>query len=304
MKISVVVPTRNNYPHLEKCIKSLKNQAKKPAEIIIVSPKGDSSQKTAEKFGCRWVDDRKNTIGNAYNAGASASKSEIIAFTDDDCVLPKKWLAEIEKGISDTDVVAGDDIIDEKNSSYFQNAAFTIDKARAQNSKLHGRDAAARARACNIAFRKKIFRKMNFDTELRGLQEPEFLYRLQKDGYRIKFDPKILVYHTRRGDLRGIFRQIYRNGKAKTELVRRHRGLISPYDILIAAGFVLTLIALATGPIFLKAWLSLVAAYFLLKPAYILARARSLKHYPALLCIVFVREVAYALGLVAGTLRL
>jgi len=302
MRFSVVVPTRNNPQNLEKCISNLKRKKKKVSEIIIVSPMRDAAKKIARKYSCRWAEDKANTIGNAYNVGSVAARNEVVAFTDDDCVVSEDWLNRLEGAIKDTDVVGGDDVIDEKRSTDFQNAVFAIDKARAGGT-LHGRDAARRIRACNMAIRHEVLKKHNFDTELTGLQEPELLHRLYKEGYRIKFDPSIKVMHTRRSDLSGVFNQIYRNGIAKTDLIRRHGEMISFFDVLMPAAFLVTIVLLLASLALFMWWIALLAAYFLLKPLYILLKTGRLRYYPLLLQIIFVREFAYGLGLIRGAIR-
>jgi GT2 family glycosyltransferase len=95
MRMSAVVPTRGNSAALERCIQSLKIQTKKIDEIIVVSPNNDSARGTAKKHDCKWVEDKKNTIGNAYCAGAKAAKGNLVFFIDDDCTAPRNWTSSL-----------------------------------------------------------------------------------------------------------------------------------------------------------------------------------------------------------------
>ena len=177
MKISVVVPTKNNCEQLIECLKSLKEQAVKIHEIIIVAPKNDKSMQSAREFGCKWIEDKLNTIGNAYNIGAENSSGDVVVFIDDDCFAPEDWLGSLlnEFKNQDLDVVGGDDIINTEKSTKFQNALYLLDLYRTPQASLYGMDACKRLRACNIAFKKNIFEKHQFNKNLTGLQEPEFL---------------------------------------------------------------------------------------------------------------------------------
>ena len=226
--ISVVVPTKGASKDLEKCLQSLKRQK---CETIIV----DSTQETkeiAKRYGTRWVEDKLNTIGNAYAVGAEAASGDIIAFIDSDAFAPGAWIEALNREIKKErlDVLGGNDVLP-KDSTPFEEAAYQIDLAR-KEKQLYGREAAMRLRATNIAFTRQALKRIKFNRQLKGLQEPELLHRMHKAGYKIKFEPRIIVYHRRRNSLRGIFRQIYRNGKGKVVLIKMHKEMISPIDIL------------------------------------------------------------------------
>ncbi|MBI2578441.1 MAG: glycosyltransferase [Candidatus Aenigmarchaeota archaeon] len=302
--ISVVVPTKGS-PDLEDCLRSLSRQTRKPKEIIVVfDSKSDNNIKLAGKYGARAVFDTNGTIGGAYDAGASSARGDIAAFTDDDCVVPENWLEKIEKEFEeDIDVVSGEDILPD-NSSFFQKAAYQIDKARIMKTAVYGEKAKNRLRAANIAYRKKVFEKESFNPSLTGLQEPEFHHRLFKKGFRMKFDPALYVYHKRRNSLKDIFTQIYRNGKAKIELIKMHKDMISAYDVLTflyTILFLISVIYLLKGDSwFITTTITTTAFYFLSKPLLYIVKTKEFVFYPHMILIVFVREIAYFLGIMAG----
>lgn len=302
--ISVVVPTRGSRD-LEDCLKSLSKQAKKPKEIIVVfDSKSDNNTKLAAKYGARVVFDKHGTIGGAYATGANAAKGDIIAFIDDDCIAPSEWLAKIEREFDENiDIVSGEDLLPQ-DATFFQKAAYQIDKARMMGKAVYGEKAKSRLKAASIAYRKRVFAKQNFNPELKGLQEPEFHHRLFKNGFRMKFDPSLHVYHKRRGSLLDIFNQIYRNGKAKIELLRMHPDMVSKYDFLISAYIFLFFTAvfylLLGNPLYFYSIAGLTALYFLLRPLRYIILTKEIIYYPYLVAIVFTREVAYFLGIIAG----
>jgi len=305
MRMSAVVPTRGNSAALERCIQSLKIQTKKIDEIIVVSPNNDSARGTAKKHDCKWVEDKKNTIGNAYCAGAKAAKGNLVFFIDDDCTAPRNWTSSLAADVEseNLDVVGGDDVIDEKKSTKFQNAVFMIDKARTEKTALYGKQACRRLRACNIVFRKNIFSKHNFNENLKGLQEPEFLHRLQKNGYKIKFNQKTNVNHTRRNSIGGVFGQIYRNGKARVDLLKLHKDMLSFMDIapLLLVAYTIILAYLSLGEkLFAVLWICTIAAYFIAKTTDVVWKTKKPGYFLRILCIIAVRETAYVLGFIAG----
>lgn len=304
--ISVVVPTRNNTEKLERCLQSLRKQSLKCAEIIVVDGRStDGTLKTARKHKAKVITDTLLTIGNAYYAGAKTAKGDIVAFIDDDAFAPKNWLQKIKSEMEKEKlgVVGGEDLLP-KNSTKFQQAVYQTDLAKKPTKPLYGKYAKNRLRAANIAFRAEILKKENFNRQLKGLQEPELLHRLLKQGCKMKFDPSLHVYHQRRNSLSGIFRQIYRNGKAKIVLIRLHKDTASIVDAIPVAYFIILLFsfysAAAGNFMYMKSLIGATATYFLLKPAYILSKTRNLKYYPRLFGIVLTREIAYGLGILAG----
>ena len=45
--------------------------------------------------GSRYVHSTEAGLSRAYNTGIAASSGEVIAFTDDDCIVPPDWLRTI-----------------------------------------------------------------------------------------------------------------------------------------------------------------------------------------------------------------
>ena len=301
--ISVVIPTRNSSKDLDECLKSLSKQTYRNFEIIIVfDSKQDVNIDLAKQHKAKALFDKKHTIGGAYFTGSTAAKGDIIAFIDDDCIAPKDWLSKLKKEFEkEIDVVGGEDIIPEQSSS-FQKAAYQIDIARVLKSPVFGKSACKRLRTANVAYHKTVFSEDNFNPKLKGLQEPEFHYRLLKKGLRMKFNPSLYVYHKRRSNLKGIFNQIYRNGLAKIELIKMHKEMLSFEDIAPFIAIAYVIIALLTFPVktaLLFATIPFIL-YFLAKPTVILFRTGNLRYYPKLFAIVLVREIAYGLGILIG----
>ncbi len=305
--ISVVVPTKNSSNDLKNCLLSLKQT--KPKEIVVVfDNKYDKNIILAKSFGAKVVFDKHHTIGGAYNTGVKTAKGDVIVFTDDDCVVPKNWISNIEKQFHENiDVIGGEDIILE-NSSTFQKAVYQIDKSKTLTNSVYGKKAKNRLRAANIAYRKSVFKKENFNPKLKGLQEPEFHNRLFKAGFKMKFDPKLYVFHKRRDSLKDVFKQIYRNGKAKIDVIKLHKDVLSYIDLVPFGYIFLTMLCayftFSINPLFFYGWAALTLGYFLLKPFMIVLKTKEVRYYPYLFLIIFVREVAYSLGILIGLRRL
>ena len=305
MPISVVIPARSNSSHLKECLRSLKDQTLKAKEIIVVLDISNAETvKIIKKYGARSVLDKNNTIGGAYDIGARSARGDIVAFIDDDCVAPCDWIEKLEKEFEENvNIVGGEDLLP-KNSTFFQEAVYQIDKARMVKKPIYGEHARNRLRAANVAYRKNIFSKDSFNPKLKGLQEPEFHYRLSKKNCKMKFNPNVFVYHKRRNSLHSIFYQIYRNGKAKIDLVKLHKGMLSFIDLMpfvfIIYSILMIYFSVATPKLFFFVWILSIIAYFLIKPLIIVMKTHGAKYYFHLIPIIFIREIAYALGIITG----
>jgi len=110
MKVSVVIPARNEEKYIGKCLQSLLEQEEKADEIIVVD--NNSSDKTAEiakSYGARVLEEKTQGITYARTLGFNSAKSEIIARVDADTTVPKDWILRIKKHFEDknTNVIFG-----------------------------------------------------------------------------------------------------------------------------------------------------------------------------------------------------
>jgi len=103
IRISVVMPTYNRLDSLKIQLDALANQSfpKDQYEVIVVN---DGSKDGTVKFLNEWVNTNANYYAihqqnggpsKARNTAVNAAKAEIIAFTDDDCIVDIDWLETI-----------------------------------------------------------------------------------------------------------------------------------------------------------------------------------------------------------------
>ena len=108
--ISVIVCTYNRSQSLGKTLASL-SQLSAPSgtssELIVVD--NNSTDDTAElvkafaaasRFSVQYVFEIKQGLSHARNAGISAARGDLLAFTDDDVTIDSRWLCELH-GIFD-----------------------------------------------------------------------------------------------------------------------------------------------------------------------------------------------------------
>ncbi|GIG36956.1 glycosyltransferase family A protein [Cellulomonas pakistanensis] len=102
LRISVVVPARDEEERLPRCLASLAAQTRLPDEVVVVdNASGDSTARIAAAAGARVLHEPELGIWPAAAAGYDAATGDVIARVDADTVLPPGWLARVEALLAD-----------------------------------------------------------------------------------------------------------------------------------------------------------------------------------------------------------
>src|SRR3989338_8296072 len=103
--VSIIIPTWRDSAVLEKCLGSLSNleYPRERFEAILLSQ--EDLAIGPKLFSLRTVKVEKGVgYAEARNRGAKVAKGDVIAFIDDDCVVPKGWLARGVRHFADSNV--------------------------------------------------------------------------------------------------------------------------------------------------------------------------------------------------------
>jgi hypothetical protein len=100
--ISLAIVTSNRPVELRRCLESLAYLVRVPDELIVVNDAGDSETKriveqSGLRFPVHYLEHASHGVASARNLAVRSSKSEIIAFVDDDACLTPDWLDRIER---------------------------------------------------------------------------------------------------------------------------------------------------------------------------------------------------------------
>ena len=100
--VSVVVPTRDRATYLEVTLDSLAGQHDgTPHEVVVVHDGADESTTavTAAHHGVRYVGHgSRRGLNAARNTGIRETRAPLIAFVDDDVLVPPEWLEALVEG--------------------------------------------------------------------------------------------------------------------------------------------------------------------------------------------------------------
>src|SRR5215216_736047 len=99
--VSVVVPTRGRAAYLDVTLESLCRQRSETAYELLVVDDGatDATPEVAERFGVRLIPHgARRSLNAARNTGLREARADLIAFVDDDVLVPPGWLDALVDG--------------------------------------------------------------------------------------------------------------------------------------------------------------------------------------------------------------
>jgi GT2 family glycosyltransferase len=230
VRVSVIVCTMSREFKLVRCLRSIRDGTHKNIEIIVVDqthPPHDSSFLEKIDPRIRHIRTQSRGLSRARNLGITLANAEIIAFTDDDCIVQPEWIKEIVECFSNhPDVVSvfgrvlawpsGNDgityvqaISENGTTSYCKSSSGLTCFALTDfpEEKIFSTTCLPYANlgsGNNMAFRRSwLIRIGAFIEDLgagswfRSGEDTELQYRILRLGLKMLYSPKPLVFHDR-----------------------------------------------------------------------------------------------------------
>ncbi|MGB7441931.1 MAG: glycosyltransferase [Coleofasciculaceae cyanobacterium] len=240
VSVSVVVATFDRPNDLPKCLRYLiQQETQRKVEIIVVDnhpASGVTPPIVAEFPDVKLVNESRQGLAYARNAGIAASTGDIIIATDDDVTLPPDWLEKLVAPFARADVVAvtGNTLpieLETKSQWLFENygdGGLSRGFNRFEGNRdwfrrwPHAVPAWLLGATANAAFRATIFHhpKIGMLHEPLGPGMPSGVgedtycfYKVIKSGYTLVYEPTALAWHTHRRTMAALRRQIYNYSK-------------------------------------------------------------------------------------------
>ncbi|VVB89288.1 Glycosyltransferase AglG [uncultured archaeon] len=218
IKVSVIISTYNRKDLLKKCIVSLFNQnySEDKYEIIVIDSSTDGTAETIRELSkyapseFRYIYRENIGLSVARNLGIEEARGEIIVYIDDDAEADVEWLNYIVEAYNDSDVCCvGGRILpkfDSMPSRWFSRKMWgwvglldlgdekkIVNKGKIQEYPI----------GCNVSFRKSIFERIGIFREDVGrskdtflsYEETELCDRILLAGYKIIYEPRVMVQH-------------------------------------------------------------------------------------------------------------
>ncbi|MGK7346824.1 MAG: glycosyltransferase [Candidatus Nitrospinota bacterium M3_3B_026] len=273
--VSVIVPVRNGEGRLENLLRSLDGQDYPRDRYEVIVADGRSEDRTVEiakSFGAKVVDNPKRVQGAGRNLAIAAARGDIIAFSEDDCVLPPGWIrAGVEHLMREPDVagLGGPTPPPDSAGTFALAVNFVFMMASGagysvQSAKVNGTEAEDLP-GCNSMYKRRILE--NYLPTREGLAEDvELNFRMRRAGERLLFVPEFFAWHRKRETPRSFYRQIRRFGIGRARLEGIHPGVVRPlhWAAALAAPAAVVLVAALAAAGFVWAVFTALVVFFLL----------------------------------------
>ena len=237
--ISVVVATRERPRSLAMCLDSLSRMDYPNYEIVVVdnAPETNATAsfvaKRAQESLC-YVREPRRGLAAAHNCGLEHATGAIVAFTDDDVILDRKWLTEISRGfraapsaacvtglIMPAELQTQAQLMLETHGHFgkgFEQRVVNCSTHRPADP-LFPFTTGKLGSGANMAFRTDRLRQLGgFDpatgtgTTARGGDDLAAFFSVLAAGYSLVYQPTALAWHHHRRDLEALRNQAYGYG--------------------------------------------------------------------------------------------
>lgn len=303
-RVSVIIPVLNEAGEIGACLESLESQDY-PGDIQILVADGGSTDGTLELLDERDVGlvpnpDRVQSLG--FNRAARVATGEVLVRADAHSVYPADYVRRSVEALLETGASAVGGPLEPAGTTRFGQAVARAMRARLAVGPAPFHHARERTEADTVylgTFRRQEFLDLGGMRALpSGVAEDADLYwRWRRAGGRIVLDPGIRTVYRPRQDPVALWRQFYRYGAGKADLLYVN-GRWPSWRPIAPLGLVLALLlgfAWGVG----RSWLPLASLLLLwLGVLMVAARGRRLVMVAAGLM-----HLSYGTGLLRGLLR-
>jgi GT2 family glycosyltransferase len=236
--VSIVVPTCGRKDDLRRCLASLFAQrTERPVEVIVVDnrPHSPATRDLLREFPTvRVVEEHRQGLSYARNAGFAAAAGDILVATDDDVIAPPDWLEKLVAPFARAEVMA---VTGNVLPLELETESQVMFEAYGGLGKGFGRlevggDWFRRFRSsvptwilgatANAAFRASVLEdeKIGMLDEALGAGTPTgcsedtyLFYRILKQDHTLVYDPSAWVWHRHRDTMESLRQQLFAYSK-------------------------------------------------------------------------------------------
>jgi glycosyltransferase involved in cell wall biosynthesis len=197
---SIIIPTFNGASRIGNCLDSLvKQTAGRNVEILVVDDGSTDSTANAVRgySSVRLISQANAGPASARNRGALEAQGRILLFTDDDCVPMADWLDAMLSPFKDPAVVGAKGVYRTHQKSLA--ARFVQIEYEDKYRLMADLPSIDFIDTYSAAFRRDRFLEMTgYDTSfpVACAEDIELSYRMSARGWKMKFVPSAIVYHT------------------------------------------------------------------------------------------------------------
>jgi glycosyltransferase involved in cell wall biosynthesis len=320
MKVSIVIPSRNEAEFIGDCLQSIVNTDFDKNNLSVWVCDGlsnDGTIKIINEFAAKYnfinyIENSKKTTSYALNLGIEKSMdSDFIMILGAHSELSKNYLSEIIKTFDlypDASCVGG-----YVNNIYQNDKALYIGKA--MSSKFGVGDAHFRLGnksgwVDTVAFgtyRSEVFNLIGcFDEELARNQDDEFSFRMLKNGLKIFLNSDCIINYYVRSSFKKLFKQYYQYGLWKVYVNCKHKTITSIRQTIPFLLVIYICLSIILSFIFYKLTLFIFGflfLYFVMAFVFSIINGNTFKEKFGILWSYLLLHFGYGIGYLAGVIK-
>jgi GT2 family glycosyltransferase len=226
MRASVIIPAYNSADTIEDTLRALKEQTEKDFEVIVVDDGSiDGTRDVVEKYDVKLF--RQDHMGPAAarNLGARKATGEVVVFTDSDCVPQQDWLKEMLNPMEEPGIVGVQGRYKTRQRELI--ARFAQLEIEERYQRMKKQEYIDFIGSYSAAYRRRVFLEVGgFDESfpMASGEDPELSFRLAKQGYKMVFNDRAIVYHRHPASLRDYLIKKFYRAYWRVALYKRHTG--------------------------------------------------------------------------------
>ena len=247
--LTVIIPTHKRLGDLGKCLASIVTpDLPANAEMVVVCNGSDpETESFLDQFAAREprlivMRLEQQQPGAARNAALDRAHGEIIFFLDDDVTVTPGFFSRAMRLFAERpelDVLGGPNLTPPGSGRFEQCVGRVLASPFGSAMTRHRFRGAGRLRPaddrslilCNLIVRKRALEGLEapFRNHMISNEENVLLAELAFRRKVMLHDPDLIVYHSRRPNLRGFFRQVFRYGQGRWQNTQALPSSLSPF---------------------------------------------------------------------------
>lgn len=236
--VSVIVPVRNEQKHLAPTLLQILQQNYPAERFEVLVADGRSTDATREIVANLQLtysnlllfDNPGQWSSSGRNVAIQNSRGSILVLIDGHCEIENpNYLALIVDAFrrSEADCIGRPQPLDIRDANPFQVAIAMVRSGRLGHHPssfiYEDRESWVPPMSVAVAYRRRVFDRVGmFDESFDACEDVELNQRLAQAGMRCFFTPRAAVRYTPRESLKGLWFQLYRYGRGRGRLLRKH----------------------------------------------------------------------------------
>ena len=231
LQFSIIVPVYNRPLEMKEFLESLALQSDKEFEVLVMEGKCEHSCKSvcdqySDRLNIKFYEDNSGR-SERRNLGMKLASGNYFLLFDSDCILPKDYISIVRKALMDDylDCFGGPDRADDTFSDMQLSINYSMTSIMTTGGIRGGMKALDKflPRSFNMGLSREVFDVTGGYLDMIG-EDTDLSMRIKEAGFKTRLIKEAFVYHKRRINLKGFYRQTNTFGKARILLSTRHPG--------------------------------------------------------------------------------